>query len=45
MAKEKPESGRMWGGDIGKFLTKDWQKTTIAKGPVIIGQQHAAVCL
>lgn len=31
MAKEKPESGRMWGGDIGKLLTKDWQKQQLQK--------------
>lgn len=31
MVKEKPESGRMWGGDIGKLLTKDWQKQQLQK--------------
>lgn len=31
MAKEKPESGRMWGGDIGNLLTKDWQKQQLQK--------------
>lgn len=31
MVKEKPESGRMWGGDIGNLLTKDWQKQQLQK--------------